>query len=69
MSEDEYRELIQCATEILRGNISGAVRSLEEQMYAFAKQEKFEAAAGCRDAILALKRLHQKQSVVASFIP
>ena len=66
VSEEEYRELIRCAADILRGNINGATRSLEEQMLIFAEQEKFEAAASCRDTIAALKRLQQKQSVVAS---
>lgn len=66
VSEEEYRELIRFAADILRGNINGATRSLEEQMLIFAEQEKFEAAASCRDTITALKRLQQKQSVVAS---
>lgn len=66
VSEEEYRELIRCATDILRGNINGAAKALEEQMLVLAEQEKFEAAASCRDTITALKRLQQKQSVVAT---
>ena len=35
-------------------------------MLNFAQEEKFEAAARCRDTIRSLERLNQKQSVVAS---
>ena len=66
VSTQEYNTLIRCATEILRGNISSATDNLTEQMLSFAEQERFEAAAKCRDTINALKSLHQKQHVVAS---
>jgi excinuclease ABC subunit C len=54
------------ATEILRGNIRGVRRQLEESMYAYAEAEQFEAAATCRDTIAALERLQDRQNVVAS---
>ena len=66
VSKEEYAALIRCAVEILRGNTVAATRTLEEKMLAHAEAEQFEAAARCRDAIRALERLHQKQSVVAS---
>ena len=66
VSAEEYNELIRCASDILRGNIGGAVKLLEEQMADFAEREKFEAAARCRDTIVALKNLNQKQHVVAA---
>lgn len=66
ISCDEYGALIRCATDILRGNTSEAVKSLTSQMLEFAENEQFEAAAKCRDTIEALERLHQKQHVVSS---
>ena len=66
VSIEEYKSLIKCASEILRGNISDAKNKLTEQMLNFAEEERFEAAAKCRDTIDALEKLHQKQHVVAS---
>ena len=66
VSREDYMSLISCATDVLKGNISSAVKLLNEQMLALAEAEKYEAAAKCRDTIRALERLNQKQSVVAS---
>ena len=66
VSKNDYNALLQCATDILKGNISSAKKALEEKMFAFAEAEQYEAAARCRDTIRALERLNQKQSVVAS---
>ncbi len=66
VSADEYNALIHCAADILRGNTAKAKSDLTEQMMNFAENERFEAAAKCRDTIAALERLHQKQHVVAS---
>ncbi len=63
---EEYTQLINCAADVLRGNIGAATRLLNKRMLLFAEEEKFEAAAKCRDTIKALERLTQKQSVVAS---
>ena len=66
VSKEEYDALIQCAANILKGNIKDATDMLSSQMMEFAEQESYEAAARCRDTIRALERLNQKQSVVAS---
>ena len=65
-SKEDYLSLINCAANILRGNISASVSLLEERMLSFAEAENFEAAAKCRDTIKALNSLNEKQSVVAS---
>ena len=65
-SKEDYLSLINCAANILRGNISASVSLLEERMLLFAEAENFEAAAKCRDTIKALNSLNEKQSVVAS---
>lgn len=66
VSKEEYSSLIQCGADILKGNISSATKMLTVQMQSLAEEEKFEAAARCRDTVRALERLNQKQSVVAS---
>ena len=66
VTKENYMSLVACATDILKGNISSAVKLLNEQMLAFAEAEKYEAAAKCRDTVRALERLNQKQNVVAS---
>ena len=65
-SKEDYLSLINCAANILRGNIGASVSLLEERMLSFAEAENFEAAAKCRDTIKALNSLNEKQSVVAS---
>ena len=66
VSKEEYNSLIACASDILKGNIRSATDILTRQMYELAGEERFEAAAKCRDTIKALERLNQKQNVVAS---
>ena len=66
ISKEDYSVLINCAANILRGNINSSVSMLEEKMLAFAEEENYEAAAKCRDTIKALTSLNEKQSVVAS---
>ncbi len=66
ISKEEYSALIGCAVDILKGNTAEAKNMLTRQMEIFAEEERFEAAAKCRDTLQALERLHQKQHMVAS---
>jgi len=66
VSKEEYNRLIKCAADMLKGNTAKTAEMLETQMLEFAEQENFEAAAKCRDTIFALKKLSEKQHVVAS---
>ena len=66
VTKEEYTNLIKCACDVLRGNTARARRALEEQMSEYAEKEFFEAAAGCRDTILALDKIKQRQHVVAA---
>ena len=66
ISPEEYAKLISCATDILRGNITDAIKRLERQMLEFSDKENFEAAARCRDTIKSLNALQEKQYVVAA---
>ena len=62
---EEYMNKIKYAADVLRGHTKEVKAALTEQMYAYAEDEKYEAAAKCRDTISALERLGQKQKVVA----
>ena len=66
VSAAEYAEKIKYASDILRGNTAIVRRELTDKMYRLAQEERFEAAAKCRDTINALEKLSQKQKVVAA---
>lgn len=66
VSKEEHAESIRYASDILNGKNQAVKKELEAQMYAYAEQERFEAAARCRDTVLALKALGDKQKVVAN---
>lgn len=66
VTQEEYNELIKCAVDILKGNTSSAIASLEEKMYAYSQDEQFELAIKCRDTIRALEKIKEKQKVVDS---
>ena len=66
VSAEEYGELVKCATDILRGNTASAKQKLEAQMLEYAEKELFEAAASCRDTIIALDKIKQRQHVLSS---
>ena len=61
VTAEKYREHINGAIEILRGNINQAKSSLTAQMVKYAEEESFEAAAMCRDSIIALEKIKEKQ--------
>ena len=66
VTEDEYREKIKFACDVLRGNTASVKRELNEKMLDAAENERFEAAAKYRDTLAALDRLGQRQKVVAA---
>lgn len=66
VSEEEYRELIALAAEILRGNTAAVRRDVKARMEAAAEAELYEKAASLRDTLFALEKLSQKQTVVAA---
>ncbi len=66
VSAEEYASLIRCAADILRGNTASAIRELTAKMEEYAENERFEAAARCRDTIRALRRLGERQHVVGA---
>lgn len=63
---EEYRETMRNAAELLEGKNGEVRRRLEAQMTAYAEEERYEAAAKCRDTLRALGAIREKQKVVAS---
>jgi excinuclease ABC subunit C len=66
VSKEHYASLIQSAKTVLSGGTSSAIAELDAQMKSYAENELFEEAARCRDSILALRKLSDKQRVVGS---
>ena len=65
ISSEEYRALVKRAERVLGGDVRDTVASLEEDMERAAESFEFERAAALRDSIFALRKLSEKQKVVA----
>ena len=65
-SKEEYDSAIDAALKVLGGDFSLAKEELEKRMYRLAESENFEAAAKCRDSIIALEKISERQKVVTS---
>ena len=66
VSSEEYKEAFMQAVSFLSGNYENILTSLTEKMEYAAENLAFEAAAAYRDRIKAVKKLEEKQKVVAS---
>lgn len=66
INQEGYYKLMQCASNVLRGNIKDAIKSLSQEMLEYAESEQFEDAARCRDGIEALKKLKDGQKVIGA---
>lgn len=69
VSRGEYNESVRAAVEFLRGGSAESVRSLTEKMNQASEKLQFERAARIRDCLSAIKRMGDRQKVVASHIP
>ena len=65
VSPEEYASSVRHAVDILGGKGTHVRRTLEEEMLRLAEEERYEAAARCRDTIRALDAVGEKQKVVA----
>ncbi len=66
VTAEEYRELVENAVAFLSGKEDTLINSLTKKMMYASENLMFEAAAEHRDRIKAIKRLCEKQKVVAS---
>lgn len=65
ISKEEYAETVEQALSFLRGDSKSVLKSMEDKMLEYAEREEYEKAARLRDRISAVKRLGDKQKVVA----
>lgn len=69
ISEAEYNEAVSEAIEFLRGGSAECIRELTKKMSDAAEALEFERAGRIRDRIAAIKRMGDKQKVVAAKVP
>ena len=69
VSLKEYSERVEAAVEFLKKGDSDSVKIMTEQMNMAAERLDFELAAKLRDRISAVKRITEKQQVVAASVP
>jgi len=66
MKAEEYRENIDNALTFLRGGYNTILKQLAERMEQASQELEFEKAAKLRDRITAVKKIRERQKVVAS---
>lgn len=66
MKESDYRELVDGAVTFLRGGYDTVLKQLKEQMECASEKMEFEKAAKLRDRIESIKKIRERQKVVAS---
>ena len=69
VTEEEYGEAVHDALEFLRGGSAGSVRELTRRMEEAAEKLEFEKAARIRDRLAAIRKMGERQKVVASKVP
>jgi len=69
MSEAEYNEYVDEAIEFLRGGSGDCIREMTNKMNTAAESLDFERAARIRDRIAAIRRMGDRQKVVAARVP
>jgi excinuclease ABC subunit C len=68
ISAEKYNEGINDIVNILKGNISGVIRHLEERMKALAESMNFEEAQELKVKLDSLKRYQSKSTIVSPTI-
>ena len=63
---EDYRESLEQALDFLKGGSSNSIRQLTAQMEEAAENLEFERAARIRDKIAAVKKMGDRQKVVAN---
>ncbi len=69
ITEEEYNEAVSEALEFLRGGSAESVRKLTARMQEASDALEFERAARIRDRLAAIRRMGERQKVVASKVP
>ncbi len=69
ISQTEYQGLVEEAIEFVQGGSNASVKKLEQQMREASEKLQFERAARLRDRLQAVKRMADRQKVVANSVP
>jgi excinuclease ABC subunit C len=69
IKQNEYIEYVNETIDFLRGGSAASVKKLTEKMNEAAEALEFERAARIRDRLAAIKRMSEKQKVVAARVP
>ncbi len=64
-TQEQYREVMEQARQLLLGNYKGVADGIHKQMLAASENLEFELAASLRDRLNAVEQLGQKQTVTA----
>ncbi|MBQ8768630.1 MAG: excinuclease ABC subunit UvrC [Oscillospiraceae bacterium] len=64
-TQEQYRQLMEQARQLLLGNYKGVADDIRKQMLAASENLEFERAAALRDRLNAVEQLGQKQTVTA----
>src|SRR3954449_9796656 len=64
VSQEEHRAIVDDFCDFMAGSTTPFLKRLEKEMAAAAKAQEYERAARLRDAIAALRRAMEKQTVV-----
>lgn len=65
ISKSEYAETIEQALAFLQGDSKEVIAEMQQKMQQYSENTEYEKAARLRDRIAAIKRLNDKQKVVA----
>lgn len=60
----DYQKYIKDAQAFFKNKNTRLLKNLEQQMYQFAEEERFESAARLRDSLSAIKKVLEKQAVI-----
>jgi len=63
ISKEDYREILDKITDVLKGNVNEVLAELQEKMYKASENMEFERAAVIRDKIESIKALAERQKI------
>ncbi|MCR5785181.1 MAG: excinuclease ABC subunit UvrC [Eubacterium sp.] len=66
ISHEDYMKQVDKALDFLGGNYAPLIKELEEKMYAFSEELKFEEAAETKELLNSVRAVAQKQKITAS---
>mgnify|MGYP000882014786 CR=1 FL=1 len=69
ISQEEYSETVSEALDFLRGGSAESTRVLTRKMEEAAEKLEFERAARIRDSLAAIRKMSERQKVVATKVP